>query len=467
MGARKRDAVDSASSRFLGLGVLLGIVLVVVSVAMLRHARYEGLIRPFRIQSASMAPSLPGERFQNPCQDCGFSIEYAVDSSSDGEWLTCPNCGYRKTPTKLSSRQPGQRVLIDRWAKYLTGIKRWEVVAFRRTIDGDRLSRRQQLAVKRVVGLPGEQISLSSGEIYADGVLQRKSLHQFQKMAVLLFDSDYRPQKTQGLIDRFQPINEPSRWKRLATGYRFDSDPSVEADSESAIADDLDQLVYQHWSCMADQVPRKERTKPSRVEDHYPYNFGRSRGHLLPVNDLLCQVSLVMQDKGSLVISLFSLKEVFEVRLHLREEKYELYRQSSCIAKGRFLHSLKKELQELEFAVVDRQIILAVNGRIWRRLVISQENVQQREMASPLDSEHPLMMAARDTELQIQRLRLYRDIYWTGPLHTADRWQFKRQLRPAEFFLLGDNVPVSEDSRHWEQGIMRKAILGKVLRDDR
>ena len=121
----------------------------------------------------------------------------------------------------------------------------------------------------------------------------------------------------------------------------------------------------------------------------------------------------------------------------------------------------------MEFAVVDRQIILAVNGRIWRRLVISQENVQQREMASPLDSEHPLMMAARDAELQIQRLRLYRDIYWTGPLHTADRWQFKRQLRPAEFFLLGDNVPVSEDSRHWDQGIMRKAILGKVLRDDR
>jgi hypothetical protein len=38
-------------------------------------------------------------------------------------------------------------------------------------------------------------------------------------------------------------------------------------------------------------------------------------------------------------------------------------------------------------------------------------------------------------------------------------------LGAAEYFVLGDNVPLSEDSRHWtEPGLPRKLLLGKVLR---
>ena len=493
MSARKSDTVCPVSAKCLGVVFLLLTTLVVLSAAMLRYCRYDGLIRPFRIKGASMAPSLTGEHLSNTCQDCRFSIRYAADSLAAPEWLTCPNCGYRKTPDHLKKRQLGERVLVDRWAKYVSGIKRWEPVAFHRLTTSDTGGRWQQLVVKRVAGLPGEKISFSSGEIYADGVLQSKSLAQFRELAVLLFDTYYRPHKTRNMMDRFQPVNEQSRWQRLASGYRFDSsqqprhwqsqdlptdeettaaprlpietDPGSPASTENVLSSaDLDQLLYHHWACMANQVPWKARTAISPIEDHYPYNQGLSRGELFQVDDLLFHISLMMKDSGLLVISLLSGEDIFELWLQTRNKSYELRRNTDSIAKGKFLHALDKTPHELEFAVVDHQIIFAVNGRVWCQQFFSEQDSPPPAVASALDSGHPAMIAARDIKLQIQRIRLYRDIYWAGPSHTSENWQFKRRLRPAEFFLVGDNVPVSEDSRHWGEGILRKAILGKVLR---
>lgn len=457
----------SGNARQLASGSLLAILLTVLFVAVLRHWRYEGLTRPFLVHGSSMAPSLKGEHFNQPCLDCRFPLHVAVDLLSNPQLLTCPNCGYRETRLDGNKRQPGERVWIDHWEKWFNRLERWDTVAFHHSFDQESDSRRRQLAVKRVIGLPGEQIAMRGGEIYADGILVRKSMDQFREMAILLFDTYYRPGLTKEIPDRFKPVGPRSCWKRLATGYQFEDSDRRNSTSQPRSSSELDRLLYQHWACMANQVPLKKRTASSPVLDHYCYNHSLSRGQLLPVRDLLFKCSLTPGDRGLLIFSLFSDGDCFEVWLNFNTERYELRRNTDSLVSGKFVHGLKRKSLELEFAVVDQQAILVVNGRTWLQQSFSPGDATKTATITGLDAEHPLMIAAQHLEVQFHRMQLYRDIYWTGPFHLEKKWQAKNRLHRNEYLLVGDNVPVSQDSRHWGQGIMREAILGKVLRNRR
>jgi hypothetical protein len=64
--------------------------------------------------------------------------------------------------------------------------------------------------------------------------------------------------------------------------------------------------------------------------------------------------------------------------------------------------------------------------------------------------------------LDIQRIFIARDIYWLAPNGMDHSWQLSAELPPDSFFLVGDNQPVSRDSRHWNQGVHRSLIQGVV-----
>jgi signal peptidase I len=462
MNARQADADRPVISRYLAAGLLLVILLTVTCMAMLQQVRYAGLGRPIRIHGSSMAPSLLGEHLEMPCEDCTFPIRMAIDLLSEPEFLTCPNCGYEKNPREAAVRQPGERVLIDRWSRMISGLDRWQLVAFQKTVGDSPGARHTQLTVKRVIGRPGEEVSLQEGEIYIDGIMVRKSMQQFREMAVPLFDTYYRPRKTPGLVERFQSAEKTSRWQRLGTGYQFDDTDEKKPDSASP--EDLDQLVYQHWACMAEAVPARERTAVSPIYDHYTYNHGQSRGPLMQVHDLLFQGKMTMQNKGLLVVSLFSRGDIFEVALDTRRRLYELRRNSRALVRGRFYHDLDRGSHELEFAVVDRQMILAVNGKTWCRQSFIPGKKKSALSPTHLNPEHPLAVAARGLSLQVQRIRLSRDLHWIGPDHRPGPWKWHRLLKPREFFVMGDNVPISDDSRYEQLGISKQAIIGKILR---
>jgi hypothetical protein len=72
----------------------------------------------------------------------------------------------------------------------------------------------------------------------------------------------------------------------------------------------------------------------------------------------------------------------------------------------------------------------------------------------------PVQLGAAGVDLSVSHLRLYRDVHYTAKrLSSQDRFA---TLGPEEFFVLGDNSPVSVDSRVWESpAIPRELLVGK------
>jgi type IV secretory pathway protease TraF len=63
-------------------------------------------------------------------------------------------------------------------------------------------------------------------------------------------------------------------------------------------------------------------------------------------------------------------------------------------------------------------------------------------------------------EWRLRQLTVRRRVeYRTGPSDNRDRYPLT--LSEGEYFLVGDNVPISRDSRHWG-GVGGDRIVGRV-----
>ena len=382
------------------------------------------------IAGHSMLPTLWGSSLEMSCQDCGYPLR--CSSPLDAATIHCPNCGHAENPVSSAvEREPDQVRLVP--LPRGSGPARWDLVAVR-------LPAESGYAVKRVVGLPGELISIEGGEIFADGQLLQKSWQLFQQLRVEVHHPLYQPASLDGGPSSWKPEQLPTGW---TTSFPFHFQPRGK--------DLLDYLSLNRRPAIPGLA-----TPPGQplagIVDYQPANQGLSRPRLHQVSDLMVEAQVAATDPAGFHLEIRRGDASYRLEVNFQKHQVEL-QSGEKVLSSHPLSSPASPRLRIGLAVYDRQIVLS--GDAGMQLV-------PLEMDHHVGSAALIMIGALGDPLQVTGLRVWRDIHWLGPGLTDQSWSSGSRLQEDEYFLLGDNVPVSEDSRQWRTAVRRRDMLGTV-----
>lgn len=495
-------------------------VLLALAVILFRTFAAEGYL----ISTGSMAPCLLGyhKRVVCPCCHCLFARGAAFDAdqsktfahaSGDGflgwanepvrETTTCPNCGQTGIDTADLPRNEGDQLLVHKFAYEFRDPRRWEVIVFQSN------SEPHQPYCKRVVGLPDEEIRVHDGDIFADGILQRKPHEVQQSIRIPVWNNDFQPEEA-SIPLRWLPLQEESGWKRegnnfvfvptaemaagtlvyehwiQAGGRHWTSVPLASWPQEIDVPDEpnavlrysqesgrlfasgvLSPLELQQWQSLSDnpewhvaldELARRSHFGP--IADDYGYNAEGTRESNV-VHDLQVELLLTPNGRhGRFEILVSDGGDEFTLVLNFADRQLELLANGDPVPlrTAPFTPLMREPQFTVSLSTFDRQVIAAVGGEpVFEPLLYGERESARRPLS------RPARLIAAGGEFRVEHLSLYRDVYYTakGQESGVDPGY---TLADNEFYVLGDNSPVSVDSRVWEHpAITRDALIGKPL----
>jgi type IV secretory pathway protease TraF len=445
-GTEKKDKDGTKPTVFFGRRLATWLVVPVVIVGILfggvRLWFVEGLLRRVVIDGPSMAPAFYGAHYELKCDDCGFPFLCDAEHvPSDGK-AACPNCGFTENLLAEARLMPAERVMIDRWPLRFREPQKREIVAFEIPDSAG------EIGVKRVAALPGERVAIRGGELFIDDVLVRKSVEDWRADRILVYDNGFQPQKTVGLPPRWGPC---AFWRATERGFQFEITHNLVGPFFWF------PLEYQHWSCTANS---HLRGVPAVVRDNDSFNQGEVIRSLNEVRDVAVSFRVTCRPDATLILCARDGEEQFQVTL--RENNAEFIDNREANWRLPVRADLSKGAN-VEFGLVDEQWFLVIDDK-----VVSWQSYQRPRRISP-DGDPPqvrlpsvLTIAATHQPLEISDPKVWRDVYYLDPQGLSRDWQMGEPLNADEYFLLGDNQPVSVDSRHWPSGVSRTAIRGLV-----
>jgi len=418
-------------------------VLCLVSVIVWRTWYLEGLPVPVQVDSGSMAETLLGPHRSIVCGDCGFRFACGCDRPTPDPRAVCPNCGYAGNDVRDWPELPGDRVLVHRAMFQLRPPRRWEVVAFRTP------GREGEVSTKRVVGLPGELVEIWDGDVYVNGAIVRKTLEQQRATSILVHDASHAPQLDPRPPNRWQPDAKDSRWSQAGGRFVHPGSPDRGA---------IDWLTYHHWR----RVPGQPgRVQPGPVLAETSYNQGRREpsGAVRPSADLRLSFRLSrISGGGSLWVRANDGREEFAVRFDPAARQIRVLhngRPAGTADMGGI--SSWAGAPRIDVSLIDQQFLVGWDGRTATVLPY------QRGICDP--AEFPFGVGCERVEAELEDVCLFRDIYYGdfGGIGSTRRTGSGTVEGADEYYVLGDNSPISEDSRTWprDRALSAACLVGK------
>ncbi|WP_197530679.1 S26 family signal peptidase [Bythopirellula polymerisocia] len=370
-----------------------------------------GLIEPVTVAGSSMAPTMLGPHLSLKCERCRHMFDVGAEFAVETEHAECPQCGFKANPFAELPVRRGDRLVIDRMTLLFRLPRRWEPVVFVSPADEG------GLVVKRVVGLPGEKIQLRDGEVWIDGHLAKKTFEEQLSLRHLIHREATSAQRWQG---------DGWTWRNGIWNC----------------------ASHEDWNLLSYVHPQEQL-----ITDDSSYNAGLTR-RLFAVYDLSLSIKLQVTGTGELAICHYDGEQEREIRLNPAEGRFELRSGGILLSIVELSPASSKALQvgevQIEIGVIDQRLLFAIEGNVeWARDI--EDSEQKGSGVNRKDSCPVFKIGARGLTTRLRDLRLFRDAFYASREEAAslDEPMIPILLGENEIFVLGDNVPVSIDSRHW------------------
>ena len=584
---RRERYVDQSSGIFgffrdHGVRETVESILVAVILAFLFRA-YEA--EAFIIPTGSMAPSLQGQHMDVNCKECGhqYRAGASLSSSTSGSRAQvnktyCPICRFGmpmqvRDPDHRSNN--GDRILVNKFVYDFQDPERFDVIVFKNPNNG------KQNYIKRLIGLPGEQLLIENGDIFDfspddSGQLKKKIVRKpndkVDVMLQLIDDTHFRSAKMReiGWPNRWNEWSQPNtHWRdNQADGHTYFTNDGSDQNltwlryRHLAPRSAHDELTYAEarklrtlgeskrtteWEYIADgKIPLRIKDRRTGriaagalIRDYYEYNDRRYRfdnrtitdnrflmGHLSPashwVGDLAFEADLeINSDSGTLALDLVEGGVHFKCLIDIATGEATLTTEGddgnivfdSPDGKGPSAQTkLKgKGTYNILYVQMDDMVYLRINNQYAEfdgssyTKKSSARPVPRYSKEDPGDAE-PLGIAAANANVRVNRLKVFRDVYYVSPdqdryrrnpdlirnetpvamydllqaYENPTQWQsekakliFERRqhtepmyiLPEDAYFPMGDNSPASQDARIWDgpNFVRDEMMIGRAM----
>jgi signal peptidase I len=418
----------------------------------------------FIIPTGSMAETLYGRHKDVICSQCQTRFRVGASSEVDrdnGYFLpnkrlkygTCPNCRFQMD---IEDDLPfaGDRILVNKFPYEFSDPKRWEVVVFK--FPGDpKIS-----YIKRLIGLPGETVSILAGDLYRQAgelgksEILRKPPQVQRETQILVYDNEKPAQilLDQGFPERWAAVKadnpetaDKAGWLADAKSRTFTLDATQKSDNANP-----SWIRYRHyvpkpvdWQKAFDKKPIELPPQLLLIGDYYAYNSGFSDEFPISdpetdsvgdrwVGDLTLKCDLeVLESNGLVTLELVEGRRKYHCDFDLATGQATLSYQdeSNRVENGAIEENVpvgqaqtsvgKPGKYALEFANVDDRLLLSVNGR----LIVFQKDgkpvdgaYEYPQMAVERVPTHqdlsPIGIAAQKAKIRIGKLLITRDIHY-------------------------------------------------------
>ncbi|MBX3421403.1 MAG: signal peptidase I [Pirellulaceae bacterium] len=433
----------------------------------------------FVIPTGSMAPTLMGAHKDLYCNQCGSryqvgaSLEFDSQSGArTGNYVIGSHSSICRAVNPIDFNDAnqatfsGDRILVSKFDYVLSKPQRWDVLVFKFPEEA------RMNYIKRLVGLPGEQILIQEGDIYtrtqsnAPWVIARKPAHKVLAVRQPVADTSHQAAE---LVKR----GFPSLWQPWSEGGKqtpWQVNHSPEAWSANLSADpQTSWLRYYHkdltprqWLAVeqGQQLPEVSPTQSQLITDFLAYNSyyakslrqqdireikvddlvqqPQSENGVHWVGDLIGEFDVeVESSSGQLCLQVVEFGLEFQVAIDITTGDVQLTAwDASQLERSNLdgFFSGESELvaackirgpgrYQVALANVDDQILLWVNGRLVKFNRPAEfdswslrDDKQRRPFwleSRPLDAA-PIAIGGKDIDMTVHRAQVFRDLYYTA-----------------------------------------------------
>ena len=457
------------------------------------HSRFSCPDCGYRFDVNYSSPKMSDDDVEIPdhVQSVDEDSNHAVPVVYDD--IHCPNCGLRLPPEANPAVWYGDRILVLKYLYLLQDPQRWDVVVFKS--PSEKAKDYSTNFIKRLIGKPGETIMVLDGDIYvkARGAdhfeIARKSPAAQESLWRLLYDNDYHPESNLARQSKWQ---QP--WQQTTGSGKWSTDASLGRVFKFDGSDSAGTISFNGDANLPDNKNAAFYDWIGYDQKHSSKNYSAYRGHSpwlgeYPVSDLKLDLYYTRSTgDGPLRLRLSKLDHAFTAEFSPNAVRliHEVNGVQSSQPKMAELPFRPNKPIHIEFSNVDYQVTLRIDGRDVLQTTNEEyhpdiDDLEHRQLdhqrygsypsrAGDFSSSarhHPPLppptasITAERQACEVSHISLWRDVYYTPKLanHQPQLWAGAEPmpggnggpvvLGENEFFVMGDNSPMSYDARFW------------------